>query len=74
MTQDIFSSASKLVLLALVATLVILALVAGIHSVLTGTFNDAEKAILTAFTAALTFVFGFYFNAKGDPTLPNAGK
>lgn len=72
--KEIFSSASKIVLLALVVVLCVLALAAGIHAVITGTFNDAEKAILTAFTGAVTFVFGFYFNSKGDPTLPNAGK
>lgn len=72
--KEIFTSASKIVLLSLVAVLAILALVAGIHAVISGTFNDAEKAILTAFTGAITFVFGFYFNSKGDPTLPNAGK
>lgn len=72
--QNILSSASKIVLLILVVVLAILALVAGVHAVLTGQFNDAEKNILTAFAAALTFVFGFYFNSKGDPNLPNAGK
>lgn len=72
--KEIMSSASKLVLLFLVAILGILALVAGTHAILAGTFSDAEKAILTAFTGAVTFVFGFYFNSKGDPTLPNAGK
>lgn len=72
--QSITSSASKIVLLVLVGILSILALVAGIHAVLAGTFSDAEKAILTAFTGAVTFVFGFYFSSKGDPTLPNAGK
>ena len=72
--KTITSSASKIVLLTLVGVLATLALVAGIHAVLTGQFNDAEKAILVAFTGSLTFVFGFYFNSKGDPTLPNAGK
>ena len=68
------SSASKIVLLYLVAILGILALVAGTYSVVTGDFNDASKAVMASFGAAITFVFGFYFNSKGDPTLPNAGK
>lgn len=72
--NNILGSASKLVLLYLVLILGILGLVAGVHSVLTGQFNDSEKAILVAFTGAVTFVFGFYFNSKGDPNLPNAGK
>lgn len=72
--KEILSSASKLVLLFLVLILGILAMIAGYHSVMTGEFNDASKAILTAFTGAITFVFGFYFNSKGDPALPNAGK
>jgi len=72
--KEIISSASKMVLLFLVVILGILALVAGIHSVLSGEFNDASKAILTAFTGAITFVFGFYFNSKGDTTLPYGGK
>ena len=72
--QNIFQSASKIVLLFLVFILGVLALIAGIHSVLSGEFNDASKAIITSFGGALTFVFGFYFNSKGDQNLPNAGK
>lgn len=72
--ENILQSASKLVLLYLVGILGILTLVAGIHGVLAGTFTDIEKGIITAFTGAITFVFGFYFNSKGDTTLPNAGK
>jgi len=72
--KNITASASKLVLLSLVGVLCILAIVAGIHAVITGQFNDAEKAILVAFTGSITFVFGFYFNSKGDTNLPNAGK
>jgi uncharacterized membrane protein HdeD (DUF308 family) len=72
--SKIMSSASKLVLLYLVAILGVLALIAGVHAVITGTFNDAEKAILVAFTGAVTFVFGFYFNSKGDPSEPHDGK
>lgn len=72
--NDISSSASKIVLLFLVFVLGVLALIAGYQSVMTGEFNDASKAILTAFTGALTFVFGFYFNSKGDPTKEYGGK
>jgi hypothetical protein len=72
--KEIFTSASKIVLLYLVLILGILALFAGAHAVWTGQFNDAEKAILASFGGAITFVFGFYFNSKGDPSLPNAGK
>lgn len=71
---NILQSASKIVLLFLVGILGVLALIAGTHGILTGSFNDAEKAVLTAFTGAVTFIFGFYFNSKGDPALPNAGK
>lgn len=68
--NEITKSASKLVLLYLVLILGILALVAGIYSVVTGDFSDASKNILTAFAGAITFVFGFYFNSKGDPNNP----
>lgn len=70
----IFESASKMVLLYLVFILGILALAAGGVSVWTGDFNDASKAILASFGGAITFVFGFYFNSKGDPNLPGQGK
>lgn len=72
--NKILESASKLVLIYLVFILGILALVAGVMSVWTGDFNDASKAIITAFAGAITFVFGFYFNSKGDTTLPGQGK
>jgi steroid 5-alpha reductase family enzyme len=71
---NITSSASKLVLLFLVLVLGILALIAGYHSVMTGDYNDASKAILASFGGAIIYVFGFYFNSKGDSNLPNAGK
>lgn len=70
----ILESASKMVLLYLVAILGILALIAGGWSIITGEFNDASKQILVAFAGAITFVFGFYFNSKGDSTLPGQGK
>lgn len=72
--QNIITSASKLVLITLVTVLAILSLVAGIHGVLTGQFNDIEKSILGSFGGALSFVFGFYFNTKGDPNMPYGGK
>lgn len=64
--NNITKSASKLVLLYIIAILGILSLVAGIFSVITGTFSEASKIILSAFGVALNFVLGFYFGYKGD--------
>lgn len=64
--NKIFSSASKLVLLYIILILGLLALVAGIFSVITGSFTEASKVILGAFGVALNFVLGFYFGYKGD--------
>lgn len=64
--ENIIRSASKLVLLFLVGVLGVLAMVAGGHGVVAGTFNEAEKLILTTFAGAITFVFGFYFGYKGE--------
>lgn len=72
--QNITSSASKIVLLWIMGILGIMALFAGIYSVATNTFGDASKVILASFAAANTFLLGFYFNSKGDTSLPNAGK
>ena len=72
--SEIMKSASKIVLLWIVGILGILALIAGIYSVITGTFGEAAKIILNAFGSALTFVLGFYFGSKGDPAQPYAGK
>lgn len=74
MTNKILESASKMVLLYLVAILGILALIAGGWSIITGEYNDASKAVIVAFSGAVTFVFGFYFNSKGDSNVPNGGK
>lgn len=72
--MKILESASKICLLSMVAVLNVLALVAGIHGVLAGTFSDIEKTVLAAFVAQITFIFGFYFNSKGDETQPYGGK
>lgn len=72
--NQIFNSASKLVLLYIVGILGILTLLAGGWSVITGTFGEAAKIILAAFGTSLTFVMGFYFGSKGDPSQPYAGK
>ena len=64
--KNITSSASKLVLLYIVMILGILGLVAGIYSVVTQSFGEASKIILSAFGVALNFVLGFYFGYKGD--------
>lgn len=74
MHQKISSSASKIVLLFLVGILGLMAMVAGIYSILTDTYGDAATIILIAFSNALSLVLGYYFNSKGDPTLPNSGK
>lgn len=72
--NNISNSATKLVLLFLVIVLGILTLMAGYHAIFTGDFNDACKAIFASFAGALTLLFGYYFNSKGDPNLPYGGK
>lgn len=72
--NKITSSASKLVLLYIVAVLGLLALFAGVWSVAMGTFGEAAKIILALFGSAITFVLGFYFGSKGEPSEPFAGK
>ena len=72
--SNITKSASKLVLLYIVAILGVLSLVAGIFSVITGTFGEASKIILSAFGVALNFVLGFYFGYKGDTTTTTTEK
>lgn len=72
--NKIMSSASKLVLLFIVAILGLLALFAGLWSVRMSEFNEAAKEILSLFGTAVTFVMGFYFGSKGDPNQPYAGK
>lgn len=64
--KNITSSASKLVLLYIVAILGLLALFAGCYSIATNSFGEASKIVLGAFTSALTFVLGFYFGYKGE--------
>lgn len=71
--SEITKSASKIVLLSVIAVLCILTLVAGIIGVVRGSLEQF-KDILSLFGSALSFVLGFYFNSKGDPNLPNAGK
>ncbi len=66
----ITSSASKLVLLYIVAIAGLLALVAGVWSIITGTFGEASKVILAAFSVVLNLVLGYYFAYKGDPIPP----
>jgi hypothetical protein len=74
MSNAINKSAAKMVLLGLVGTLIVLSLVAGIYSILTGSYGDAAGIIMVAFSNALSFVLGFYFNTKGDASLPYGGK
>lgn len=64
--NKITESASKLVLLYVMGILGILALVAGVYSVITQTLGEGAKMILLAFTGAITFLLGFYFGYKGD--------
>lgn len=71
--NEITKSASKVVLLAIIAVLCILALVAGIVGVVRGSLEPV-KEILSLFGSALSFVLGFYFGSKGDPSQPYAGK
>lgn len=74
MQNNITNSASKLVLLFIVAILGLLALFSGVWAVIHGTFGDMEKTIIGLFGTAVTFVLGFYFGSKGDPSLPASGK
>lgn len=64
--KNITHSASKLVLLYIVAIIGILALIAGAYSILTNTFGEASKIILASFGTVLTLVLGYYFGYKGD--------
>lgn len=73
-TNSITKSASKLVLLFIVAILGILSLAAGFYSIFTQTFGEAAKMIITAFTGAVTFLLGYYFGSKGDSNQPYGGK
>lgn len=70
--MEILKSASKIVLLLVVITLVVLALFSGIWGVINNTL--APKEIIALFATALTFVMGYYFGAKGDPNQPLSGK
>ena len=72
--NNITSSASKLVLLYIIAILGILSLFAGVWSTATGTFGEAAKIILALFGTANSFVLGFYFGSKGESNQPFAGK
>lgn len=72
--EKIYTSATKLVLLAIMIVLCILSLVAGVYAVVTGTFSEAAKVILALFASTVSYIVGYYFGSKGDPTLPLAGK
>lgn len=72
--NKISTSASKIVLLYIVGILGVLTLIAGGYSVVTETYGDAAQVIITAFSGAVTFLFGFYFGSKGEPSEPYAGK
>lgn len=72
--NKIFSSASKIVLLYIVLILGILALFSGVWSVIHNDLNETTKLIFGLFASCVTFVMGFYFNSKGDPDEPYAGK
>lgn len=63
--NNIVSSASKIVLLSLVAVLAVATLFSAVHDVLFGEFNEVTKIVLVAFSNALSMVFGFYFAYKG---------
>lgn len=71
--SEITKSASKVVLLAIIAVLCIITLVAAIVGVVRGSLEPV-KDIISLFGSALSFVLGFYFGSKGDPSQPYAGK
>lgn len=72
--SNIFSSATKLVLLYVVLILGVLTLVAGIHSVLSGEYTEIAKAIFTLFGAVVTYVMGYYFGRKEEAQAPELTK
>ena len=69
---DILSSASKLVLLFVVFILGITAAFAAVWGIVHSTLDPKE--LVTQFGTAVTFVLGFYFGSKGEPSSPMAGK
>ncbi len=70
--MEILKSASKIVLLFVVLILGLMAAFAGVWGLVKGTLDPKE--IISLFGTALTFVLGYYFSNKGDPTQPMAGK
>ena len=64
--KNITSSATKIVLLYIVGILGLLALAAGMYSILTETFSEAAKIVLASFTGSVTFLLGYYFGYKGE--------
>lgn len=69
----LFESASKLVLISLIAVLNLIVLIAVIGAIFKG-FGDMEKLILAMFSNALSFVLGYYFNTKGTQELRESVK
>lgn len=70
--NNIISSASKLVLLYVVGILGLIGAFAAIWGITQGTLDPKE--ITSLFGTALTFVLGFYFGSKGEPSVTMAGK
>ena len=70
--SELLKSASKLVLLYVVLILGILSAFAGVWGIIKGTLEPKE--IIGLFGTALTFVLGYYFGSKGDPTKPYGDK
>lgn len=68
--NNITKSATKLVLLYIVGILGILALVAGVYSIITETFSEAAKVVIGSFTGSVTFLLGYYFGYKGETANP----
>lgn len=72
--NKITSSATKLVLLSVMGVLDILALFAGLWGVVTGNMSETIKVILALFVSVVSFLMGYYFGSKGDPTQQHGGK
>jgi len=67
--ENITKSASKMVLLSLIAVLNIIVLIVVVMSAFRGEFGDMDKLVLAMFSNALSFVLGYYFNGKGTQEL-----
>ena len=74
MHKNILSSATKIVLLYIIFILGILALAAGMVSIITGEYTEIAKAVLSLFGGVISYVMGYYFGSKGETGSAGANK